>query len=391
MAIDKRKFNEKAFVEHVPMELFREFLAPWRESLTGLSLDELSADSLHEWLLKADDSYPAELMEALHRMNDVGTHDCFDRIIVAAKSAGKLNRLLVDQAAPPLPELVMRAYLYEREEVFNQIWNEEYLQTLTLAYERRAAEECPARVTDKTIAAFQKAVRGLVSESYRGTFCTVTPYTDVDGRYFVIRHGWWPERRSIIHDDKEAVIGYQPLKQDVIHYDERTGLLRMKTATRKSEEQDALRDAFAEHILGDASLFRHADATNLYTLEPLQRDGTGFVFGAGLMKDDVVQIVELKVARGHGPKRVVNVISKGSEVLEELANGYDKIDLHSDAIISAKLACRLVRNGRVLRKTITIKPPCICQFSTATHPDTFRAILEQNGFVVQPVKARKVA
>lgn len=390
MAIDKRKFNEKSFVQQVPMELFREFLTPWQSEIKGLKLDKLEADTLYDWLTNADASYPADLMEALHRMNDVRSHACADRIMGLAEEAGLIGELVVDGVATPMAELVMRCYLRARNAVFERVWNEEFLHSLQLSHDRVAAEERPLCVTSKKLEAFRRSAVELVTRNHRGSYCSVNHYEDNDGGYFIIRHGWWPERRSIVKGNQEAVISYQPLKQDVIHYDAATGLFRMKTATRKAEDQEALRDAFAEHLLGDKTLFQHEEATNLYTLEPLRRDGTAFRFGAGLMEGDVARVVEIKVARGEGSKRVVNVVTS-RDTLVELANGYDKIDLTQDEIISAKFKFRLMRDGRTIRKTVIIKPPCVCQFSTNAYPDTFRGILEANGFILQKSRVAEAA
>jgi hypothetical protein len=404
MAIGVRRFNERSFIELVPLALLRELLrrAPWHDKLpASIDVDSLTSEQLFTFLVDGapDGGPPPDLVEALHCMNDVLTQDCELRIIDLAKDAGVLD-LLRDESGhvPAVHELVVRAYLFARETVFDRVWDEEFLHSLSFPYDRLALQ-CPiVDVTDELVDAFRDALRPLLIAQDQGNYCTVKYYfeahgddVDEDGEatrrrldhYFIIRHGWRPVRETVVDGDREGVVAFRPARQSVIHYNEETGKLRLHAATRKLEEREALRDLFAARILGDESLFRHEEAAQLYTLAPIRRDGTDFRFEAGLGPLDLVKVSEIKVARGAGSRRVVNVVANKEDALAEIESGYDKIDLHTDDLVHAKLSFRLQTAGGLVRRTVLIRPPSVCSFKESSHAETIWGLLERNGFLVR--------
>jgi len=381
MALDRRKFNEKSFVQHVPIELFKEFLEPYRGSLNGLDLNHLTEAKLYDYLIGANDACPAEMVEALHKMNDVRVRDSYDRIVDLAKERDVLKKMLNGNDEPPLAELIMRAFLYARSEVFDLLWDEEFLHSLDLPYDRMAREAKPIKVTQDKVNAFIKAIQKLYKDNLQGEFCKVRHYQDEDGTYFVIRHGWRYERITIDESGTEKVIGIRPVKPDVIHYDPESGKIQMKTSTQKVEEQDELRDLFAKHLLDDEDIFRHDDADQLYTLAPLQRDGVDFEFSEGLLEGDSVKVVAVKVASGEGSKRTMTTVENKRDALAEIAAHHPKVNLAKDDILWIRIKFRLNRNDRVVRKTVEIKPPCICKFRQNIFADTIWDLLGRNGFL----------
>jgi len=129
------------------------------------------------------------MLEALHMMNDVRGQDSYDRIIELAKDRDVLKRMLNGNNEPPLAELIMRAYLYARAEVFDLLWDEEFLHSLDLPYDRVARVAKPIEVTQEKISAFTQAIQKLYKDNLRGDLCKVRDYEDEDDWYFVIRHG----------------------------------------------------------------------------------------------------------------------------------------------------------------------------------------------------------
>jgi hypothetical protein len=385
MALDKRKFTEKSFVDHVPIDLFAEFLAPFKGQLNGLDLDALTPESLYDYLVGVDDSYPAEMVEALHRMNDVRGNGTFERVLELADEHGARERILAGADEPPLAELIMRSYLYARPEVFEPLWDQEFLHSLDFPYDRVGSEPCPVEVTDEKLEAFRQAIFWNGRDSLRGKLCTVRHYQDGDDDYFLVRTGWTPDRLNVDEDGQEKVISFRPVHQDVIHYDGESGKVRMKTTTRKLEEQDALRDLFARHVLGKPDLFQHEAAAALYTLEPIKRDGLNFRFTEGLHPDDRVSVIEVKVAVGEGRKRVRTTVANKEDALAVIARDYPAIDLTAPTteILSIRLQFRLVRGNRIIRRTVHIVAPCHCTFNEDTWGDTIWNLLNRNGFMLQ--------
>lgn len=402
MAIGIRKFNERSFIDLVPMPLFGELLMQerWRDKLPA-SLDptDLTPERLFAFLVDGNGVRPPALIEALHRMNDVLSQDCYERIVDVAEAAGVLTALLDGSGQlPALHELVMRAFLYARAEVFDRVWDQEFLQTLSFPYDRLALERPRIDVTDEKLEAFRAALRPVLEEQHQGNYCAVKYYreehedvSDVEfgeeevgaDHYFIIRHGWRPIRETVVDGDREDVLAFRPARQSVVHYNDATGKVRLHTASRKVEEKEALRDLFAEHILGNVTLFRHENADKLYTLEPIHREGTEFEFAAGLGPDDRVAVTEVKVSRGAGKKYVANTVQSKEDALAEIAEGYEKIDLQRDDILHVKLQFRLQVGGSLVRKTVLIRPPSVCSFKDAAHGETVWRLLEQNGFLLR--------
>jgi len=322
------------------------------------------------------------MVEALHRMNDVRSASNYERIIELATEKGVVERILADGDDPPLEELIMRTYLYARKEVFESLWDEEFLHSTTFSYDRVADRPRHVHVTSLNLTAFQDAVRTMRRKTHCGHICNVRHYEDEDGDYFLIRHSRLPIRETIERPDtkKEDVIAFRPVRQDVLHYNSETGGFRMKTAERKRENQDRLRDLFARYILDKSDAFLHEHAHDLYTLAPIQRDGVNFQFSEGLFDGDSVRVVEVLVATGEGPKRVKTMVANKEDVLPVVREKYPAIDLTEADLLCVRLQFRLHRE-RLVKRQVEIRPPCTCKFNTSSFADTIWDLLKRNGFL----------
>lgn len=378
MAIDKKKFNEKRFVNHVPLPLFKEFLSKYEESLPGVELATLDTEKLFDLLLNTSDDYPGEMAEALHQMNDLCRPECFDQIIHLARDQG-IKLLDVDEEVA-IEELAMRAYL-RAPRAFQRVWDEELIQSSNFPGEWAGKDERDIEVSSKKLNAFKKALRDHYQAEYQGDFCRITDYDDEDEINFIIRHGSRWVRETKEEGGEEQTFIFRPTRQDLISYDCVRGMIKVKA--RREDEQTILRDLFAEHIVGDKRFFDHDGHDQLYTLEPLKAKGTSFEFTGGLGADDQVTVCEMKIESDNGQKRFATTVSTKLDVLEIIDTHYKDIDLSIDEIIHVKVRFRLIREGKVRRKTVKIKPPSVCHFDHRTMEDSIMKILRENKFVLR--------
>jgi hypothetical protein len=73
-----KRFANKKFIHTVDLELLKRFLGRYREEIT-LDLDALGEDNkltrtrLYEYFLAADESYPAQMLDDLHRIEELSS------------------------------------------------------------------------------------------------------------------------------------------------------------------------------------------------------------------------------------------------------------------------------------------------------------------------------
>ena len=78
MLKDIKRFVEKKFIYTVDLQLLRRLLEPYRGQIP-FDLDALAANAeearsrLFEWLTAADESYPSQMLEDLHRISELST------------------------------------------------------------------------------------------------------------------------------------------------------------------------------------------------------------------------------------------------------------------------------------------------------------------------------
>lgn len=307
MAKSVKKFANKAFFQTVDLELLDRLLEPYIASLPFV-LSELPRNekdrrkALYERLLAVDESFPDELLDALHcilQLSDKQGLQCLQERaeLVAVQLVPFEETQGEDDGRHLHPQHVaLRAYLDHREIFDRAIDFRAFIQPSSPAEFNGAREGVDCRHDDPAASeAFCKAVSAYFSKRYLGKFCDIRWYPEEDEVNILILHGRHMAIRSVEDAGQEQVLRYRELRQDTIRFTPATGRLRI--SAEYSPEREQLRKLFAEHLIGEVDFFEGVDSQNLYTLQPVSEQGAEFELKTDWDSDlDKVRLVEVQIA-----------------------------------------------------------------------------------------------
>lgn len=279
-----KRFANKKFIHTADLALLKRFLERYRQEIT-LDLDALGEDNkqtrarLYEYFLAADESYPPQMLDDLHRIAELSTEVGVAHLSHRAEMAGEelipAGDLEKDDGLRfNCRYLALRAFL-DHPDTF-----EAALDWLTFEDHQSPAEfvgadeDVKPHVGKPTRDAFEQQASEFFSTRYQGRYCRARLYHDEDGVNILVIHGKQPVSTLVIVGDQERPLTFRETKQDTLTYDQATG--RLKVTARTEEEKKRLCEIFAATILGKPKFFDHGDCRRLCTLDPITKAGADF-------------------------------------------------------------------------------------------------------------------
>ena len=383
-----KRFANKKFIRTVDLDLLKRFLEPYRGEIS-LDLDALSKDNektrerLHEYFLAADESYPPQMLDDLHRIAELSTEVGVAHLRHRAELAGvELIPAAELEGNDGLRfnyrYLALRAFL-DHPNIF-----EAALDWLTFDDHRSPAEfvgadeDVKLHVGKAAHAAFEQQAGEFFNARYQGRYCRARLYEDEDGVNILVTHGKQPVSTLVIVEDQERPLTFRETKQDTLTYDQATG--RLKVTARTEEEKQRLCAIFAGTILGKPKFFDHGDCRRLYTLDPIAKAGAAFrldrEWDPDLVEAAVVEIQFYNQPRGGW----VMTIRDAKDAIGRLYEKCPDMDLTETQINYVRLRFTFLLNGKKRKRTVKIKPPSLASFDRASLEDKVMEHLKHNGF-----------
>jgi hypothetical protein len=226
--------------------------------------------ALYEHFLGVDESFPEELLDALHcilQLSDKQGLQCLrERADLVGVQLVPHEEVQGEHGGRHLhpQHVALRAYLDHRE-IFDQAIDfRAFIQPSSPAEFNGAREGVDCRHDDPNACeAFRQAVSAYFSERYLGRYCEVRWYPEEDEVNILILHGRQMVVTPVEERGEERVLRFRELRQDTIRYTPATG--RLRTSAEHATEREELKKLFAEHLIGEADFFDGEDSQNLYT------------------------------------------------------------------------------------------------------------------------------
>lgn len=398
MARNLRKFVNPLFIKTIDLPLFRRFLSRHRSDLKSLDFAvfegdrEETRDTLLGFFAGAEDAYPPSLVADLHRIAEVGNSTGLRLILEQAKRLGvavvaRKKKDGSEQRHDP-KHVALRMFL-DHPQVFDAASDMMALISRTSLAEFAGDEEgAPAQLDDGTKQAFEKRAAAIFKEDLQSDYCRVGWYDDDDEVNLVVAHGAAFQTTEIVDGSTPRVISFQPTDYAVFSYSPATGRLKIGGVAKARLEDMA--ELFGEVILGKEDFFAGNDARNLYTLEPIEREGFGFTFKhAHDPSFERIQITEAQINRvGTDPKsgqeRIIcsyvardsygNALARLGEVLKFVKMGEEWRLNH--VVIRAHIKAGRPKPSKVTAK---IKPPHAASFKRQRFEEQIMTMLRRNG------------
>jgi len=305
-----RNFSDLSFLQQVDkprflVPLLMPYAAYFRSR--GLEIAELTSCDEHDRQLltifaTADETMPAELLEVLHRLDDLSDEAGHDRILAEVERHDiPLRGILGEELSPGElaiamhcrhPKLVRDAH--ERTQAKVRIYEEYQAKTdraITLA-------EATAKLPD-----LERLLGFWFEAKNRSLACKIDVIEELDALRFAITHGRPYRLIGVIRSSLErSRLGYRAQQHDSVIFDTRHRLLQVSANTET--EREVYRQAFGTAFFEDLDHFPLGD---IYSLELLRLSHLTLATVTGI---ESVRLTELQtrledaygnveVSRGH--------------------------------------------------------------------------------------------
>jgi hypothetical protein len=318
-----RDFDIRRFVSVVPLDGLARFFE-CLQIVQPSGWASLNGDALDLWLREPEQSeIEALVRQHLRRINDLG-NQATGALIAACERYG-----IQPESRESFEALALRLFT-ETPEAFSYAWSRYLIYTNA---EHLTEFYFPAGnlgLNQEAIHGLRDGLRQWFDEHHQGHQCRVEAYEDDGELIIAVQRGHYVRTISLFADDSDKVSyrNFRPVVDDVMVYDPRSSILRIK-ATTKSEREAYLWN-LSHHLAGRDELFNIALRERIYTLGPIQDETFDFHGDA--------EIVEVRLTRAKiqlGPRAYADIHS--ADVRATLAYGAPGINLQSGPLLAISL------------------------------------------------------
>jgi hypothetical protein len=378
-----RNFAELTAIRAVPKQLFRRLLSDYGPACRDagfepslLADDESSNEALWRLLTEDGAELPAELLEALSRVDEMADEVGHDLLLeMAAKTDAQLGSMndQLDARA-----LALWAWLDHRQ-LFHAGYGRKVVGRMRRfrEFEGRASAEV-AMPDAGALHALEQELGEAFASRRRSRFCRVRAFHDGDALGFMVSHGRIYRSDEAIEEDggdpRESWVGYRPQQHDLVVYDNRLSRLRVKAS-----DAPTLRlycQAFGRALFGDGHWFR---VGRVVSLEPLVELGRAALLPTAGIRE--VRLKALRFSLHEGSRSSIEV--KGPDALELLSR-YLRLHPADGHPIWCRLSMRYQGGGHA--RAVELSVPNGVVHDRRCHDAVTRGFLEERGFLAGPVE-----
>ena len=278
--IDKKYFNRL-------LSSHKTYCASRGLDVDTLANDDASNEALFSFFSTPDPQMPANLLEALHKVDDLADTTGHDLLIGEAALSGidmTPGRSDVDPR-----ELAIIAYLDYRSlfvASHDRVLYAKVKNFREFAGKKNRRLALPPR---NKLEELEKKLAPWFGRMKRSKYCDIRAYQDGDEINFIVAHGRPYRRDNTVEPSlSPSLVSYRPEKHDVIIYDNKT--YRLKVNAQTPPEQKLYPEMFGDVFFGSPAYF---GGDPIYTLIPLQMKGIGALDASAVSGIDSVTLAEV--------------------------------------------------------------------------------------------------
>ena len=410
MSKNLKKFVNPSFLKTIDLPLLGRLLHRHRASISGLDLQVLDGEekdarqALLDFFAGPEENYSEGLIADLHRIAELGDQNGLHILLARAKALGV--RLVpedeTDGEALHLnaKHVALRTFLHHPQ-VFDAASDILALKARqSLGEFGGEAEGVEVELTEAAKAAFQTEMAQLLKADLMGSYCRLGWYGDEDEINIVVTHGTIVTTTQVIREGREEVISFRGAEHSVVAYQAETGRLKVG-GVPKAQRLDVA-GIFARIMLGRPDFFAGADSQNLYTLEPIEKQGFDFTldtrFDPGIKRAAIIEAQAEKIApvqgapEMRGPWTIAvrdrwNALARMGQLTKFIAFGDGRYRL-GYVVISLEFD---IGSKKPTRVTIKVKPPGTLMFRRHRFEGRVLELLRRNGFCLDRKPATSAA
>lgn len=396
MARRIRNFVDRAFSRTVDLELLHRLLRPHLGQI-DFEWDELPDDeaqrreAIFNLFARADMKFPAKLQFALYNISTLST-DAGARIIQEIATEAGVDMLAphrVDRGDDDLrfsPRFIALVTWLDHRAIFERALSAAAFLVHSSKLERDAerSDVDPRHQEAGVQDEFTEAVRSYFASRYNGRYCDVRWFEEEDLFRILILHGSKPETKNVDQEGAEDTLKYREIVQSTIEYDPRRGSVAV--GSKSAADAKKLARLFGEHVLGDKDIFEASAKEQLYTLDPLQKQGEtlklhldpdGDITHVALRE---VRVDEAEITATGRLRRSPWFLTLGDSqnALRRLKDVAPDLDIADMRIVHAKLDVTIEVDDTEVVVPVTIRPPRTVSMRDHSHERLILQMLEDN-------------
>ncbi|RME15543.1 MAG: hypothetical protein D6801_07205 [Alphaproteobacteria bacterium] len=348
-------------------------------------------EAIFNLFARADTRFPAKLQFALYNISTLST-DAGARIIQEIATEAGVDILAVHRAGSGdddlrfSPRFIALVTWLDHRAIFDRALSAAAFLAHSSKLERDAdREDVEPRHQEAGVQNdFTEAVRRHFASRYNGHYCDVRWFEEEDLLRVLILHGSKPETKNVDQEGTEDTLKYREIVQSTIEYDPRRGSVAV--GSKSAADAKKLVRLFGEYVLGDKDIFEASAKEQLYTLEPLQKQGTAFKFHVDRDGDIThvalreVRVDEAEITTTGRLRRSPWFLTLGDSqnALRRLRDVASDLDIADLRIVHAKLDVTIEVDGTEVVVPVTIRPPRTVSMRDHSHERLILEMLEDN-------------
>jgi hypothetical protein len=375
------RFNPKSFAQPdllrtiEPANLLR-ILEPCRGFLESRGLSwpqggEASIDyeSLSRILAQPDEWMPAQAIEGLHVISNLGTDANFDALLDIARRNFidvDLDTTAADLAARIWIEVPQALVVKERETGCQTRRRFEVLRARN-PEDRTRREQIPLEFS-----ALETALEEWFVAKKRGICCRVARVDLPDEIRFFVQHGQPCKRKDTRQGAESTCAFFRPERTDLVIYDLERNELRISTSTLG--ELKLYREKFGQYVFDDPERFVYASK---YTLAPLQTAGAASLRCRDIGGLEWIRLTGIEYAWPEGLNHIER--HKADDLFRSLELQHRRIDANA-RLVRARFLVKLT--GETTPRPVLIQPPNIAEYGRGEEAALIEEWLLRRSFAV---------
>jgi hypothetical protein len=380
-----RGYTRKIFLEAVGAELLLRYLRDHRH--LQVQLQELIADSqepngdddkaslmvpvdegkVDKLLSRLSADLQREIGEDFQCVNDVSDKG-MDYVVIACQEYG------VDLPDGPIDRLAMLLFLDQplafRMAYDLYAWR---ASSNTMGHFQFAFSE--AAIDEKALGLFKASVEAFFQAQGKGRDCKIRHYDDDGSHLLLLARGDYIQAMSVWEGGDLRTTFPRPVREDLLRFDPRTGILSIKAYGRSSAEVDQYVRSWATEVLRkkQGELFTQT----MVSLEPIRLGRFNY---DGDEQIESIRLVEVRmVLYGHKP---VTLRVSSEDVVQSLSTDLRSIRLSEASLKSAKLAFKLNHGWSAKPVLVELAPPNVTKMNRKKDEDIINSYLRHEGVLL---------
>ncbi len=375
-----QRFTNLRVLKSVRHDRLLKFLSPHSEYIAARGLElprdgkltDSQFESLGEILKSPDGQTPAELMRAVHMVNELARESMMETLLHQIDELS--DAFHRDDRIMPA-DVAVEAILRHRDHVETIHRLQALNARRTYSYFQSNSEVVP--IPQEPLELARESLESSVGTYFESKHCGRGTFVAMDlcdvSLDLTVSHGRPWQLQDVLVDGVRDLLSFQPLHEDLLQFNRFTGELKINAATAIQKEM--YRSAFGRFFFGDENLFPPGD---IWTAEPLRENSEAAL--------SVVNVPELLSATltsatlfiaGAKPELVTTKRAELMEILDERIAYYENLDIDV-RIAEATIVLRFIDGRRT--RSVTIKPPNIAVYTRDGDADVIEFFLNDRGF-----------